>query len=441
VNGSFVVPNADGKLLAYDVNGNPVPTQDGKLTLPLNTEVTWVRMPGADAAEVEQRLAKGTMTGVTPVEIVLNDFTAPLAAGMTLPLTLHNVTTMLLEGTLTVKTADGLALAKETYPVTLKPGERAAIPAVLGACTPNAGNGYRVTASFAAKQGQAELTEVVHVACAVRGTPKIDGNLDDWQDALPIVVPGTRQKLDQTYATWYVHKIDELKATDGTGSLVEFRTKWDDQNFYIAARARTPKLTPHLRQATRKEDDSFGTGPLAYTWVKGWETPFEGDSLQVGFGLGLGNPELASVHPVPDGFLAMPDTDYAYALYATTDGGAECWRARVPGMPYIHGIARCPKPTDPALALCEPKGSQTVVKRDGEFTLCEAAIPWSELAKMTPKAGEQFNLAFQIPGQGVYRGRGRGATKDNGLTLVPYFMKVPSNALRYGLVDGGATNK
>jgi len=437
VDGTFVIPNADKKLQAYDVFGNPILTVKGKLTLPLRAEAIWLRMPGQDAAVVEKRLAKGVMTGTTPVELVLNDFTTPLQAGMPLPLTVHNVLTMPLKGTITVKTSDGLVLAQNTIPVALKPGERLTVPATLGACTPNAGNGYRVAVTFDSPRGTASCTEVVHVACATHGTPVIDGNLDDWQDALPVIVPGGAQKLDSTFATWYIHKLDELKTVDGTGAVAEIRTKWDDRNFYIAARVRTPNFAPILRQATKKDDDFFGTGELSYTWVGNpWDgkvMPATGDSMQVGFGFGLGDSQLAQVHPVPVGFTAQPDTDYEYALYATTDGGAECWRQYVPGMPRIHDLPRCPRPTDPAIAFCEPKGSKTVVKREGDVTIYEAAIPWSELVKFTPKAGATFNLAFQCQAQGIARGRGRSATKDNGLTFHPYFMKVPSNALRWGL--------
>ncbi len=437
VDGTFVIPNADKKLLAFDVFGNPIATVKGKLTLPLREVAIWLQMPGKNAADIEKRLAKGVMTGVTPVEMVLNDFTAPLHAGQTLPLTLHNVLTMPVTGTVTVNTSDGLALAQTTFPVALKPGERLTVPATLGACTPNAGNGYRIAVTFDSPQGTASCSEVVHVACATRGTPTIDGNLDDWQDALPLIVPGAAQKLDTTFATWYIHKLDEIKAVDGTGMVAEIRTKWDDRNFYIAARVRTPKFVPILRQSTKKDDDFFGTGVLSYTYRNSpWDgdvMPAYGDSLQLGFGFGLGDSQLAQVHPVPAGYTAQPDTDYEYALYATTDGGAECWRYYVPGMPRIHDLPRCPRPTDPAIAFCEPKGSNTVVKREGDVTIYEAAIPWSELAKFTPKAGATFNLAFQCPAQGIARGRGRSATKDNSLTFHPYFMKVPSNGLQWGL--------
>ena len=437
VDGFFVIPNKDKKLLAFDVFGNPIATVKGKLTLPLNKEVVWLQIPGKDAAEVEKRLAKGIMTGVTPVELLLNDFIAPLQAGMPLPITIHNVLTMPVKGVVTIKTADGLTLAKDSYPVSLKPGERIIIPALLGSCTPNEGNGYRVAVSFDSLQGKAACNEVVHVAYATRGTPTIDGKLDDWQDTLPIIVAGAAQKLDTTFATWYIHKLDELKTVDGAGAVAEVRTKWDDQNFYIAARVRTPKFEPIMRQSTRKDDDFFGTGVLSYTWIGNpWDgkvMPALGDSLQLGFGFGVGDPTLTPVHPVPAGFVATPDTDYEYALYATTDGGAECWRQYVPGMPRIHDLPRCTKPIDPAIAPLEPKGSKTVVKRDGDFTIYESAIPWSELAKFTPKPGAQFNLAFQFYAQGIKRGVGRSATKDNGLTFHPYFMKVPSNTLRWGL--------
>ncbi len=441
VNGGMTIDSAGGKLNAYDIFGNPIEAQNGKLDLPLRSQVaTWLNMPGAKAQDVIKLVAAGQMTGVTPVEIVLNDFTAAIKPGMALPLSLHNVLTTPVTGTVTIRALDGITLDKPTLTVTLKPGERRALPVTVAKIEVNEANAYRVEVTFDGKDGKAKWAEPLHVATARRGTPAIDGNLDDWSAAIPIVATGKRQAVDMTDQTW--RPWIKMKETDPNGAIAEVRTLWDDQNFYLAARLNTTVFEPKVARTTLNDDVFFGTGSMAQTYVtdpwSGKHGLFYGDVLQIGFGLGLGDPTLKPVCQVPKGFLAEPDTDYEYALYATEakeGNGAEIWRAKVPGMPYLHDLPRCTKPTDEALKPMMPKGSKIVVKREGQVTTYEAAIPWSELKKMKPKVGKEFCFTFSFTGAGIRWGQDRSATKDNGLTLHPLFVKTPSNAMRWGLSE------
>jgi hypothetical protein len=98
-------------------------------------------------------------------------------------------------------------------------------------------------------------------------------------------------------------------------------------------------------------------------------------------------------------------------------------------------LPRCLRPSDEAIKPMVPKGSQVVVKREGEVTIYEAAIPLSEIKHLKAKAGTDFFFTFRFTGAGIKWGQDRSATKDNGLTLHPYFVKNPSNAMKWGLTE------
>ena len=136
---------------------------------------------------------------------------------------------------------------------------------------------------------------------------------------------------------------------------------------------------------------------------------------------------------VPWGFHAMPDTDYEYSAYACTDGKSELWRILAPGVPRGHYAPRQPRARVDQGAV--PKG-QHVVKRGGTITIYEVAIPWAELNKWKPQAGQTFGFTFRIgndKGPALDFGADKGATKTNGLTLHPYWLAKPSCGVRWAL--------
>ncbi len=146
---------------------------------------------------------------------------------------------------------------------------------------------------------------------------------------------------------------------------------------------------------------------------------------------------------VPAGFHAMPDTDYEYALYACKGGGSELWRLLAPGVPRGFYWPRQPRAkVDQGPVV----GSLHLVRHDGNITIYEAAIPWTELSQWHPQAGRTFGFTFivnsyQGPDAGfdnladaIAFGDNKSATKLNGLTLHRYNEAKPSCAVLWGLV-------
>ncbi|NQT52482.1 hypothetical protein HQ576_10545, partial [bacterium] len=145
---------------------------------------------------------------------------------------------------------------------------------------------------------------------------------------------------------------------------------------YFEAKARDPKAT-------------YANATHVYKRVPWNESPWAGDTLQLGFDV---LPDYyynmkPDTDRVPHGFHAMPDTDYEYAAYTCTDGKSELWRVLAPGAPRTHYYPRQPRPK---FGQGPVSGAQHVVRRQGKVTVYELAIPWTELKRWTPKAGQTF---------------------------------------------------
>lgn len=193
---------------------------------------------------------------------------------------------------------------------------------------------------------------------------------------------------------------------------------------YFEAKARNPKAT-------------FADATHVYKRVPWNEAPWAGDTLQ--FGFDVLPDHYHNMKPdtdrVPYGFHAMPDTDYEYAAYACLDGRSELWRILAPDAPRTHYYPRQPRPK---FGQAPVEGGQHVVKREGKITVYELAIPWSELKRWKPKAGQTFGFTFRVNNNqkpSLVYGTEKSATKTNGLSLHPYWEAKPSCGIRWALVD------
>ena len=193
---------------------------------------------------------------------------------------------------------------------------------------------------------------------------------------------------------------------------------------YFEARRRNPKAT-------------FADAAHVYKKVPWHDQPWAGDTLQLAFDI---RPNYAfrmkpDTDRVPEGFHAMPDTDYEFAAYACTDGGSELWRLLAPGMPRGHHYPRQPRAKFDQGPV---QGARHVVRRDGKVTTYELAIPWAELKDGQPKPGKTFAFTFRVnnnKGPALVFGADKSATKTNGLSLHPYWQASPSCGVRWALGD------
>ena len=138
---------------------------------------------------------------------------------------------------------------------------------------------------------------------------------------------------------------------------------------------------------------------------------------------------------VPYGFHAVPDTDYEFSLYGCAPGERELWRHLAPGLPRAHDWPRQPRgPSTTGVA----QNARHVVKRDPSAYCYEIAIPKEELAELKLAKGTTFGFVFKIgngEGANAEDGKDKAVTKNNGLSLHPYWEPHPSCAVRWALID------
>lgn len=195
---------------------------------------------------------------------------------------------------------------------------------------------------------------------------------------------------------------------------------------YFEAKARNPQAT---------------WADASYVYARSFraDAPFDGDVLQLGFDLDPSHQRYMRTHDlkypldqVPGDFMAVPDTDYELSLYATDDGGSELWMLLSPGMPRVHYFPR--QRMGPVRPHAVKQATHSVTHKDGKI-IFRAAIAWEVLGIKEPKAGMDVGLAWRFGGVGgVEFGKDLAATKNNGLTLHPYYGQKVSNQVRWTLL-------
>ena len=195
---------------------------------------------------------------------------------------------------------------------------------------------------------------------------------------------------------------------------------------FSEARSKDPAANlSELRHAYRPGRDFIG------------ELPFFGDSFQVGIDLDRSDERFAKQHDLPqlpwklpDGFMAVADTDYEFSAYLCTDDKPELWCLLAPGVPRYHYY---PRHTRGPKGQFPVKDGAVEVKRIGEQNVYLMRLTWAQLGMSgPPQAGTDFGLTCKWNGDGgVEFGADYAATKSNGLSLHPYWYAPPSNSVRW----------
>lgn len=170
------------------------------------------------------------------------------------------------------------------------------------------------------------------------------------------------------------------------------------------------------------------------------ELPFNGDSFQVAIDLDKAEERFQRLHDLPqlpwslpDGFMAVPDTDYEYSAYLCNDGKPELWCLLAPGVPRYHYYPRHARGPKGQYAV---KDGAVEVQRLAERNVYFMRLTWAQLGfAAPPQAGHDFALTckWNVDG-GVEFGANYAATKSNGLTMHPYWYAPPSNTVRWTLL-------
>jgi hypothetical protein len=187
--GSLTFDNPNGEAVLFDFYGNPIPTKDGKIVVPLDSHGFFLRGNGNPGAFdwLCKAVAGARIEGYEPLNVVAHDFTTPIEQKPSLRMTLTNILNRPITGSLDISLGD----LKLNVPakVEIQPNETkdVLIPIVDGTARPD--NSYPLSFKFdAGTDGFAVLEEKLHVNVIAKRTITVDGNLDDWKGVLPYPV-------------------------------------------------------------------------------------------------------------------------------------------------------------------------------------------------------------------------------------------------------------
>ncbi|MCK6491147.1 MAG: hypothetical protein L6R48_23085 [Planctomycetes bacterium] len=247
---------AAGRWRLLDGDGNPVEARDGRLRIPLDGS-GWYLRPDGSPGSGEALLAAvraARIDGYAPCAVTVRDPLEPLERRPAIRVALRNVLNRAVAVRLRAS-APGLVLeAPERVEVAAHSEAEVAVRIAGG--TPAASNAYALRLELdAGDDGRATHEETVHVNRIARRAITVDGDLADWQGALPqtVTAGGGAPTLMET--AWLPMVQHDAAIAKG------FATAWvaaDERAFYFAARIAddTPDAGM-LRFATRDPDADF----------------------------------------------------------------------------------------------------------------------------------------------------------------------------------------
>lgn len=255
---SLTLDNAQDEFQLFDFYGNPVASEGGTITVPLDGRGFFLRAKGKDGSfdRLIKAVGQARIEGYEPVSIIARDFLAPPQGGAPLRLSLTNILNRPVTGQLEV-TLDGSALAIPDA-LTLQPNETREVEVKVPAGTAaSPENTYSVQVRFDAGQdGFSIMRENLHVNQIAKRKVSVDGRLDDWKGALPLPVQAsTNDGPTLMEAAW----LPFIKHAEGsTSGRAKGYLAYDNEAFYFAAEILDD--SPHagtLRFETRDEDADF----------------------------------------------------------------------------------------------------------------------------------------------------------------------------------------
>jgi hypothetical protein len=422
VGGTLRLSDGAGKFQLYDFFGNAMPSQDGRITVPLDGRGFFLRSDGSKGcfAMLLDALRQSRIEGIEPAEIKAYDMLARVETKPSLRLTLTNVLNRPVSGGLHV-TIKGLSLADPSPRFALAPNETRDVVLQIVGGKSSENNAYPLHVDLdAGADGHVEHEETMHVNVIPRRTVTIDGSLEDWRGVPGQTISDTGANVPTlTEAAWFPFmKFDaSLKGGVATGYLA-----YDDQYFYFAAKVADDTPDEGMRRYAALNDDEFfypqtsyeikngkriahqwPVNVRRYSYRKSPELPDGSapphDNVQIAFNvLDASQKDMIAFPPgTMPGYIPSCSTDYEFALNKVADkygGGYEIWKLLVPGMPEKHFYPRQPKsPLDGAVT-----DGKLAVTHVGNTRIVEAAIPWSAIpaVKQRLDAAQPICFSFRV---------------------------------------------
>ena len=274
-------------------------------------------------------------SGQPRIALRVEHFTVPPATGPIAFVQVHNLLGQPYEGTVRLELPEGWQRSPASQPVSLMAHETKRIPFAIEKASNLRANRYAVKASALGAGTEVVRKQSVVCASAPYFQPKIDGNLKDWGDAIPV---------DFVYA----------------GKRTTIRTFWTRSAFYIAL-----AVEEEVHQGPTK------TGPT--------ESP---DAVQ--FAVALRDAKTG---------IDVSDTARRYEFLVTggeSRGSAKCYALARPGMPLSVAAERRP------FTALDEVDATIAIKRKKKITYYECALPFEAMPEIRPSEGREFCFSVLV---------------------------------------------
>lgn len=432
----------DAGFVNYDFYGNPLPSHNGKISIPINGLGYYLRTNGKPGSFAKLRHAVETarIVGVEPVEIVAKDMTSAVSSHPAVRIQLTNVLNRPVTGTLSVQLA-GYSLNRASESVRLAPHETRECEFTVRNAAANPENNYPLLAKFTSEGASpVQHSEVIHVnLIAHRTIAAIDGNLEHWKGVIP---QKSAHSVDYSMSEKAYLPFKDWTRQPETGPVTAYLA-YDDHYFYFAASV--PAIKQTIRYGSRDDDSYFypavsqdkdkpltwPEGVRRYSYRKDPDLP-GGHNIQIAFNV-VSEDHKIDMWPFPAGtephYCSYHDTDYEFALNPCVDGGAEIFCLNRIGAPRKNFYPRQPKaPTDGGPLEASAKLAFT------DHTL-ECAIPWTEMPEVWDaiKHGKTVKFTFRSnEGSAMELAAGRSISKINPMSMHPDWSTHWANELEFG---------
>jgi len=386
-------------LNAFDLFGNPVgEKKNGKLTIPFGKFPVYLISENLSVKKMYSLIKNGRIENATPVNMYIFSFTKPVEENPPVVLRIQNQLNRKISVKLKLKLPDGWILQDKVKEIVLKPAELKEVKFEIRKGIPNELNLYPITVYAETDAGKTERQQIVQVACADRRKVEIDGNLNDWEGAIPVFVDSdwleTTENISYYLLNPNIPRPEKLKGKPRIKG--KCYTGWDKDNFYIAFAIEEPGLKQDAGKPFK--GTKYITGE-----IDGLCFPFySGDAIEFAFGFGeRANDDYRKPEDPWYWKGAFRDTDYQYIVFNSVNG-PKLLRLHKPGIPYRVGFQ-----TEKPPGQGEVKNGKVVIKRKGNITIYEISIPRKEIRHLNPEEQKEMRFGFVIVNDEKVGRRGR----------------------------------
>jgi hypothetical protein len=256
--GAFLrLGDGGGCFRSYDFYGNAVESRNGKIVIPLDHRVFFLRTDGSQGsfAALLDRVRKSRIEGFEPLATVAHDLIRPVSEKPDLRLTLTNILNRPVTGTCRVRLGK-LLLDRPDRKLSFKPHETREVRFRVKGGKASPDNTYPFTLVFdTGADGRAVHEEDLHVNRISKKSIRVDGDLEDWKDALPQTIRSSGSSGPSlTEAAWYPFKTFDksLKQGFANGYLA-----YDGDFFYFSAKVADDTPDPGMVRFETRDADAF----------------------------------------------------------------------------------------------------------------------------------------------------------------------------------------